>query len=131
MARKPLLLYNMSMRAAAAPAWIEDVPIYRQLMELLVARILDKVYLEDEMLPSVRQLAQDCDVNPLTVAKAYKELSREGFTDRYRGEGLMLRKGVRDILLRREKKRFIKEEWPTLRAKLKRLDIDIGALDNP
>ena len=63
------------MKAAAVPAWIEDVPIYRQLMELLVARILDEVYLEDEMLPSVRQLAQDCDVNPLTVAKAYKELT--------------------------------------------------------
>ena len=118
------------MRPAAVPAWIEDVPIYRQLMELLVARILDEVYLEDEMLPSVRQLAQDCDVNPLTVAKAYKELSREGFTDRYRGEGLMLRKGVRDILLRREKKRFLKEEWPALRARLKRLGIDIRTLEN-
>lgn len=56
------------------------MPIYRQLMELLVARILDQVYLEGEMLPSVRQLAQDCDVNPLTVAKTYKELASEGFT---------------------------------------------------
>lgn len=118
------------MRTAAVPVWVEDVPIYRQLMELLVARILDEVYLEDEMLPSVRQLAQDCDVNPLTVAKAYKELSREGFTDRYRGEGLMLRKGVRDILLRREKKRFMKEEWPALRARLKRLGIDIRTLEH-
>lgn len=116
------------MRTAPSPTWIEDVPIYRQLMELLVTRILDQTYLEDEMLPSVRQLAQDCDVNPLTVAKAYKELSREGFTDKYRGEGLMLRKGVRDILLRREKKRFMKEEWPVLRARLKRLGIDIRTL---
>lgn len=116
------------MKAAAAPAWIEDVPIYRQLMELLVARILDETYLENEMLPSVRQLAQDCDVNPLTVSKAYKELSREGFTDKYRGEGLMLRKGVRDLLLRRERKRFMKEEWPALRSKLKRLDIDLRTL---
>ena len=119
------------MRTAVAPAWIEDVPIYRQLMEMLVARILDEVYLEDEMLPSVRQLAQDCDVNPLTVAKAYKVLSQEGFTDRHRGEGLMLRKGVRDILLRQEKKRFMKQEWPVLRAKLKRLGIDIRTLENP
>jgi GntR family transcriptional regulator len=116
------------MKTAAAPTWAEDVPIYRQLMELLVARILDETYLENEMLPSVRQLAQDCDVNPLTVAKAYKELSREGFTDKYRGEGLMLRKGVRDLLLRREKKRFMKEEWPALRSKLKRLGIDIRTL---
>jgi len=116
------------MRTAPAPTWIEDVPIYRQLMELMVTRILDQTYLENEMLPSVRQLAQDCDVNPLTVAKAYKELSREGFTDKYRGEGLMLRKGVRDILLRREKKRFMKEEWPVLRSRLKRLGIDIRTL---
>jgi GntR family transcriptional regulator len=110
------------------PNWIEDVPIYRQLMDVLVMRILDQIYLEDEMLPSVRQLALDCDVNPLTVAKAYKELAREGFTERYRGEGLKLRKGVRDILLRRERNRFLKEEWPVLRARLKRLGIDMRTL---
>jgi len=104
------------------------VPIYRQLMDLLVVRILDQVYLEEQMLPSVRQLAQDCDVNPLTVAKAYKELAREGFTDKLRGEGLMLRKGVREILLRRERNRFMKEEWPALRSRLKRLGIEPRAL---
>jgi GntR family transcriptional regulator len=110
------------------PNWIEDVPIYRQLMDLLVVRILDQTYLEGEMLPSVRQFAQDCDVNPLTVAKAYKELAREGFTDRHRGEGLMLRSGVRGILLRREKSRFMKQEWPVLRSRLKRLGIDFRTL---
>jgi GntR family transcriptional regulator len=110
------------------PTWIEDVPIYRQLMDVLVVRILDEVYLEDEMLPSVRQLALDCDLNPLTVAKAYKELAREGFTERHRGEGLLLRKGVRDILLRRERMRFMKEEWPALRSRLKRLGIDFRSL---
>jgi GntR family transcriptional regulator len=113
------------------PTWIEDVPIYRQLMELLVARILDQTYMEDEMLPSVRQLANDCDINPLTVSKAYKELAREGFTDKHRGEGLMLRKGVREILLRREKNRFMKEEWPVLRVRLKRLGIDLRTLAAP
>lgn len=111
------------MRAPPAPTWIEDIPIYRQLMELLVARIIDQAYPENEMLPSVRQLALDCDVNPLTVAKAYKELSRAGLTDKHRGEGLMLRKGVRDMLLRREKKRFMKDEWPALRSRLRRLGI--------
>lgn len=116
------------MSTRTAPTWIEDVPIYRQLMELLVVRILDETYLENEMLPSVRQLAQDCDVNPLTVAKAYKELSREGYTDKHRGEGLMLRRGVRELLLRRERKRFMKEEWPALRSKLDRLGIDLRTL---
>lgn len=118
----------MQAQKTTQPAWIEDVPIYRQLMELLVVRILDGTYLENEMLPSVRQLAEDCDVNPLTVSKAYKELAREGFTDKHRGEGLMLRKGVRDILLRREKNRFMKEEWPVLRARLKRLGIELRTL---
>src|SRR3981189_2320314 len=116
------------MRKPETPTWIEDVPIYRQLMDLLVGRILDRVYLEEQMLPSVRQLAQDCDVNPLTVAKTYKELAREGFTEKYRGEGLMLRKGVHDILLRREKSRFMKEELPVLRSRLKRLGIDLRTL---
>jgi GntR family transcriptional regulator len=97
-------------------------------MDLVVARILDRVYAEDQMLPSVRQLAQDCDLNPLTVAKVYKELAREGFTDKYRGEGLMLRRGVRAILLRRERSRFLKEEWPLLQSRLSRLGIDLGAL---
>lgn len=110
------------------PNWIEDVPIYRQLMGVLTVRILDQVYLEDQMLPSVRQLALDCDVNPLTVARAYRELAREGFTEKYRGEGLMLRKGVRDVLLRRERNRFMKEEWPVLRSRLKRLGIDVRSL---
>ena len=116
------------MQKGAQPTWIEDVPIYRQLMDLLVTRILDRTYLENEMLPSVRQLAEDCDINPLTVSKAYKELAREGFTDKHRGEGLMLRKGVRDILLRRERNRFMKEEWPVLRARLKRLGIELRTL---
>src|ERR1700742_4503732 len=106
---QPRMNYDPGMSKPQRLNWIEDVPIYRQLMDVLVVRILDQVYLEDEMLPSVRQLALDCDVNPLTVAKAYKELGREGFIEKYRGEGLMLRKGVRDILLRREKNRFIKE----------------------
>jgi len=110
------------------PTWTEDVPIYRQLMDLLVTRILDQVYLEDAMLPSVRQLALDCEINPLTVARAYKELAREGFTEKFRGEGLMLRKGVRDILIRRERNRFMKEEWPVLRSRLKRLGIDFRSL---
>ena len=78
--------------------------------------------------PSVRQLASDYEINPLTVAKAYKELSRDGLTDKLRGEGLVVRKGVREALLKRERSKFMKEEWPLLRARLKRLDIDIETL---
>ena len=115
-------------RAPAIPNWSDDVPIYRQLMEHLVGRILDQTYPEGEMLPSVRQLASDYEINPLTVAKAYKELARDGLTDKLRGEGLIVRKGVREALLRRERNKFLKEEWPVLRARLKRLGIDMETL---
>jgi GntR family transcriptional regulator len=111
-----------------APLWNEDQPIYRQLMEQLVARILDRTYPEGEMLPSVRQLASACDVNPLTAAKAYKELARDGLIDRLRGEGLIVAKGAREALLKRERSRFIKGEWPNLRARLRRLGIDLRTL---
>jgi GntR family transcriptional regulator len=116
------------MTAVSIPQWSEDVPIYRQLMDHLIGRILDQTYPEGEMLPSVRQLASDYEINPLTVAKAYKELSRDGLTDKLRGEGLIVRKGVREDLLRRERAKFLEEEWPALRARLKRLDIDMTTL---
>ncbi len=112
----------------SAPQWNEDQPIYRQLMERLIARILDGSYPEGEMLPSVRQLASDCEVNPLTAAKAYKELARDGLIERLRGEGLVVAKGTREALLRRERSRFLKGEWPNLRARLRRLGIDVRAL---
>jgi GntR family transcriptional regulator len=124
----PSHLAALPMPRAAQPQWIDDIPIYRQLMDLFIGRILDQTYAEGEMLPSVRQLASDYEINPLTVAKAYKELSREGLTDRLRGEGLLVRKGVREALLKRERHKFLKEEWPALRAKLKRLDISLETL---
>ena len=117
------------MSSTSIPHWSDDVPIYRQLMEHLVGRILDQTYPEGEMLPSVRQLASDFEINPLTVAKAYKELARDGVTDRLRGEGLVVRKGVRAFLLHRERTKFLEEEWPVLRERLQRLDIDIKTLE--
>ena len=112
----------------APPQWNEDQPIYLQLMEQLIARILDRTYPEGEMLPSVRQLASDCDVNPLTAAKAYKELARDGLIERLRGEGLKVAKGARETLLKRERSRFLKGEWPNLRARLRRLGIELADL---
>ena len=112
----------------SSPQWNEDQPIYRQLMELVVARMLDQSYPEGSMLPSVRQLASDSEVNPLTVAKAYKELARDGLIERLRGEGLVVAKGARESLLKRERSRFLKGEWPTLRARLRRLGIDVRSL---
>jgi len=86
------------------------------------------------MLPSVRGLAEIYDVNPLTAAKAYRELQREGLVETLRGEGLIVRSGVREGLLKRERAKFMKEEWPLLRRKLARMEVDLkllvaGALD--
>jgi GntR family transcriptional regulator len=108
--------------------WQDEHPIYRQLMDEIIARILDRSYPEGQMLPSVRQLAQLYDVNPLTAAKAYRELAREGLVETLRGEGLMVRPGVRAGLLKRERTKFIKEEWPALRARLARLEVDLKML---
>jgi GntR family transcriptional regulator len=105
-----------------AQVWDQDRPIYRQLMEHIVARILDNTYREGEMLPSVRQLASDFVVNPLTAARAYREL--EEYTETRRGIGLVVKEGVRDLLLRREQRRFLRDEWPAIRERIKALDLD-------
>src|SRR5204862_5404429 len=105
-----------------AQTWHQDKPIYRQLMEQIVARILDHTYREGEMLPSVRQLASDFVVNPLTAARAYREL--EEYTETRRGIGLVVKEGVRELLLRREQKRFVRDEWPQIRERIKALKLD-------
>ena len=105
-----------------AQTWDEDRPIYRQLMQEIVARIIDQTYLEGELLPSVRQIASDFLVNPLTAARAYRELG--DLTETRRGIGLVVKEGVRDLLLRREQKRFLRDEWPVIRARIKALELD-------
>jgi len=107
-------------------AWHQDRPIYRQLMERIVARILDHTYREGELLPSVRQLASDFVVNPLTAARAYRELDE--YTEARRGVGLIVKEGVRELLLRREQRRFLREEWPKIRERIDALDLDAADL---
>ena len=108
--------------------WKNEQSIYRQLMDEVIAGILDQTYPEGGMLPSVRGLAQLYDVNPLTAAKAYRELQRDGFVEALRGEGLIVRNGMRVGLMKRERAKFMKEEWPALRARLTRLEVDLKAL---
>jgi GntR family transcriptional regulator len=95
-------------------------------MEQIVARILDGSYREGEMLPSVRQLASDFVVNPLTAARAYREL--EEYTETRRGVGLIVKEGVRELLLKREQRRFLRDEWPKIRERIKALELDAGDL---
>ena len=92
--------------------WHQDRPIYRQLMEQIVARILDGSYAEGQMLPS--------------AARAYREL--EEYTETRRGVGLIVKEGVRDLLLKREQRRFLRDEWPKLRERIKALELDPAEL---
>jgi GntR family transcriptional regulator len=108
--------------------WNDHHPIYLQLINELIGGILERRYPEGEMLPSVRQLAETYDVNPLTAAKAYKELARDGLIETVRGEGLVVKAGARASLLKRERARFLKEEWPGLQKRLLRMELDLKTL---
>jgi GntR family transcriptional regulator len=113
---------------ASAAAWNDGQPIYKQIMETVIGRILEGSYPEGQLLPSVRQLAVDFEVSPLTAAKVITELSRENITEKRRGIGFEVRKGVRKALLHRERKRFLDEEWPEIRARMRRMEIEIRDL---
>ena len=108
--------------------WKNEQPIYRQLMDEIIGGILERRYPEGKMLPSVRGLAELYDVNPLTAAKAYRELQRDGLIETVRGEGLIVKDGVHAALMKRERAKFMKEEWPYLRARLARMELDLKAL---
>jgi GntR family transcriptional regulator len=108
--------------------WNENTPIYRQLRDRVVAMILDGVLNEGDALPSVRQVAADFQLNPITVSKAYQELVDEQLVEKRRGLGMYVNEGARDALLKNERERFLREEWPALYARLKRLGLDVERL---
>jgi GntR family transcriptional regulator len=108
--------------------WNDNVPIYRQLRERVVAMILDGVLNEGDALPSVRQVAADYQINPLTVSKAYQELVDEALVEKRRGLGMFVTGGARTALLKSERERFLREEWPRLHARIERMGIDLQKL---
>jgi GntR family transcriptional regulator len=108
--------------------WNDNTPIYRQLRERVIAMILDGALKEGDALPSVRQVAADFQLNPITVSKAYQELVDENLVEKRRGLGMYVNDGARDALLKAERERFLTEEWPELRERLKRLGLDLHAL---
>ncbi len=108
--------------------WNDSVPIYRQLRERVVAMILDGVLTEGDPLPSVRQVAADYQINPLTVSKAYQELVDEQLVEKRRGLGMFVMDGAQTALLKSERERFLREEWPRLHARLQRLGLDLDTL---
>ena len=96
--------------------WNDSQPIYRQLRDRVVAMILDGAIQEGEPLPSVRNVATETRVNPLTVLKAYQQLVDEALVEKRRGLGMFVSPGARGLLLRGERERFLNEQWPPIRA---------------
>ena len=103
--------------------WNDNQPIYRQLRDRVVAMILDAVLKEGDVLPSVRNVAADYRVNPLTVLKGYQQLVDEGLVETRRGLGMFVKAGARGLLLRSERQKFLAEEWPRVSATIQRLGL--------
>jgi len=104
--------------------WSDNQPIYRQLRDQVVAMILEGVLKEGDPLPSVRNVAAEYRVNPLTVLKGYQELVDEELVEKRRGLGMFVRTGARDLLLRGERQKFLEEEWPRVYATMQRLGLN-------
>lgn len=105
------------------PEWNDSQPIYRQIHGRVVAMILDGVLNEGDPLPSVRTVAAEYRVNPLTVMKGYEQLVDEQLVEKRRGLGLFINAGARDRLLQGERQRFLAEQWPAIHATIQRLGL--------
>ena len=103
--------------------WNDSQPIYRQLRDRVVALILDGVLSEGDPLPSVRTVAADYRLNPITVLKAYQELADEQLVETKRGRGMFINAGARALLLQNEREKFLAEEWPRVQATIRRLGL--------
>jgi GntR family transcriptional regulator len=103
--------------------WNDNQPIYRQLRDRVVAMILEGVLKEGDPLPSVRSVAAEYRVNPLTVLKGYQQLVDEGLVESRRGRGMFINAGAHSALLATERSRFLQEEWPRIQANIQRLGL--------
>lgn len=110
------------------PKWNEDQPIYRQLRDRVVAMILEGVLGDGDALPSVRNVAAEYRLNPLTVLKGYQELVDEGLVEKKRGRGMFVTEGSRSQLLKDERARFLDKEWPLVLGSIKRLGLTAADL---
>jgi GntR family transcriptional regulator len=108
--------------------WNDNQPIYRQLRDRVIAMLLDGVLQEGDPLPSVRNVAAEYRVNPLTVLKAYQELVDEELVEKRRGLGMFVKNGARKLLLKGERQKFLNEEWPRVQATIQRLGLNAEEL---
>jgi len=103
--------------------WNDGQPIYRQLRDRVVAMILDEVLKEGDPLPSVRTVAAEYRINPLTVMKGYQQLVDEGLVEMRRGRGMFINAGARELLRLGERRKFLAEEWPRITQRIQRLGL--------
>src|SRR5262245_3975224 len=108
--------------------WSDSQPIYRQLRDRVIAMILDGVLNEGDPLPSVRTVAAEYRVNPLTVLRSYQQLVDEQLVEKRRGRGMFINAGARELLLRGERQKFLAEQWPRIHATIQRLGLSAQEL---
>lgn len=108
--------------------WNDREPIYRQLRDRIVAMILDGVLSEGDPLPSVRNVAAEYRINPLTVLKSYQRLADEHLVETKRGRGMFINSGARRLLLQGERQNFLAEQWPAIHATIRRLGLTMEEL---
>ena len=105
------------------PQWDDSLPIYRQLRDRVVAMILEGALKEGDALPSVRNVAAEFRLNPLTVLKGYQQLVDEQLVEKRRGRGMYVSPGARKALMKDERARFLEDEWPKIYATIQRLGL--------
>ena len=111
--------------------WNDSQPIYRQVRDRIVALILDGVLIEGDPLPSVRNVAAEYRINPLTVLKGYQELVDQRLVEARRGRGMFINTGARELLLNSERERFLAERWPAIHETIRRLGLNAKELLGP
>lgn len=110
------------------PDWNDSQPIYRQLRDKVVVMILEGTLSDGDALPSVRNVAAEFTLNPLTVLKGYQQLVDEGLVEKRRGRGMFVTNGARSKLMREERQRFLENEWPRVVLMIERLGLDPSEL---
>lgn len=108
--------------------WNDSQPIYWQLKERTIAMILDGTLAEGVALPSVRTVASDFQLNPITVSKSYQALVDEELVEKRRGLGMFVREGARQKLTQSEREKFLSEEWPAMITRIHQLGLDVSKL---
>ena len=108
--------------------WNDNAPIYRQLKDRVIGMMLDGLLKAGDPLPSVRQIAAEYQLNPITVSKAYQELVDDNLVEKRRGIGMYVTEGASEKLLASERERFLREEWPAMLERIRLLGLDVELL---